>query len=77
MSSFGDVRSMRPQQIWNGVVGRTVHGEQVSFSLIELDADSEVPEHAHVNEQVGILLPVDLWDHPLKDARRQLGIPSV
>jgi quercetin dioxygenase-like cupin family protein len=47
---------MRPQQIWNGVVGRTVHGEQVSFSLIELDADSEVPEHAHVNEQVGILL---------------------
>jgi quercetin dioxygenase-like cupin family protein len=47
---------MRPQQIWNGIVGRTVHGEQVSFSLIELAADAEVPEHAHVNEQVGILL---------------------
>ena len=56
MSSFGDVRSARPQQIWNGVVGRTVHGEQVSFSLLELDAGAEVPEHAHVNEQVGILL---------------------
>ena len=56
MSAFVDVGSIRPQQIWAGVVGRTVHGDRVSFSLLELDAGAVVPEHAHANEQVGLLL---------------------
>jgi unsaturated pyranuronate lyase len=33
-----------------------VDGERVTFALIELEADSVVPEHAHENEQVGMLL---------------------
>ena len=56
MSAFADVGSLGPQQIWDGIVGRTVHGERVSLSLLELDADAAVPEHAHENEQVGLLL---------------------
>ena len=56
MSAFSDVRTIAPQQIWNGLTGRTVHGEQLTLSLIELDPESKVPEHSHPNEQVGILI---------------------
>ena len=56
MSAFGDVGGSEPLQIWDGVAGWTVDGERVTLALIELDADSVVPEHAHENEQVGILL---------------------
>jgi quercetin dioxygenase-like cupin family protein len=56
MSAFAAVGEIGPQQIWDGVVGRTVHGERVTLSLIELDPGVAVPEHHHENEQVGILL---------------------
>jgi quercetin dioxygenase-like cupin family protein len=56
VSAFADVRSLPPQQIWDGILGRTVHGERVTLSLLELDAGAVVPEHSHENEQVGILL---------------------
>jgi len=56
VSSFADAGAIPPQRIWDGVVGRTVHGERVSFALLELAPDAVVPEHSHENEQVGILL---------------------
>jgi unsaturated pyranuronate lyase len=56
MSAFADVRELEPQVIWNGVTGRTVHGERLTLSLIELAAGADVPEHSHENEQVGILV---------------------
>jgi quercetin dioxygenase-like cupin family protein len=54
--AFSDVSAIPPQQIWDGVLGRAVHGERVTLGLIELDADSHVPEHSHENEQIGILV---------------------
>ena len=42
--------------IWPGVVGRAVVSEQATFSYLELEPGTHVPEHQHVNEQVGILL---------------------
>lgn len=56
MSAFADIGSLGPQQIWDGIVGRTVHGERVTLSVLELDPGAVVPEHAHANEQVGVLL---------------------
>ena len=56
MSAFADLSALPPQQIWDGVVGRTVHGERVTFSLVELDPDVTVPEHSHENEQLGVVL---------------------
>jgi quercetin dioxygenase-like cupin family protein len=47
---------MIPQQIWEGVLGRSVHGERITMGVIELDASSVVPEHSHENEQLGIVL---------------------
>jgi quercetin dioxygenase-like cupin family protein len=56
MTAFDDVGAIVPLRIWDGVVGRAVQGEQLTLTLIELEPDSVVPEHSHVNEQVGILL---------------------
>lgn len=56
MTSFDHIDTVTPLVVRNGVVGRALPGEQVTLALIELDPDSVVPEHAHPNEQVGILL---------------------
>jgi quercetin dioxygenase-like cupin family protein len=56
VSAFADLAAIGPQQIWDGVLGRVVKGERVTFAVIELDADSLVPEHRHENEQLGVLL---------------------
>jgi quercetin dioxygenase-like cupin family protein len=56
VSSFADVGSIEAQRIWPGVIGKAVNGDRVTLALIELEADSVVPEHRHENEQVGILL---------------------
>ena len=56
MSAFADAHAIRPQTIWEGVTGRTVHGENATLSLLELDPNAVVPEHSHVNEQMGICI---------------------
>jgi quercetin dioxygenase-like cupin family protein len=56
VSAFTDLGTAAPQQIWDGVVGRTVHGERITLSLIELEPGVAVPEHDHVNEQMGVVL---------------------
>ncbi len=56
MSAFADAAGIPPQQIWDGILGRSVHGERLTLSLVELDPDTVVPEHAHENEQLGILI---------------------
>lgn len=56
MSAFADAGSIPPQEIWSGVVARSVHSELVTLGLIELAPGAVVPEHSHVNEQVGIML---------------------
>ncbi|MEO8290713.1 MAG: cupin domain-containing protein [Gaiellaceae bacterium] len=47
---------MTSQQIWDGVVGRAIHGERITLGVIELEPDSIVPEHSHENEQLGIVI---------------------
>ena len=54
--SFAGIGEIPPQVIWEGVTGRALHGERLTLALVELDPGSQVPEHAHDNEQVGILL---------------------
>jgi quercetin dioxygenase-like cupin family protein len=56
VSAFGEVDSIGPQAIWDGVVGRSIHGDRVTLSVLELDAGAVIPEHSHANEQMGILL---------------------
>ena len=54
MSAFGDVSSLDLQRIWDGVHGRVVHGDRITLGVLELDANSIVPEHSHEHEQLGM-----------------------
>ena len=56
MDPFGDVASTDPHELWAGVLGRVVDGENVTLAVIELEANGVVPEHRHENEQVGVLV---------------------
>jgi quercetin dioxygenase-like cupin family protein len=55
LSSFANLDELRPHRVWEGVLGRVVPGERVTFAVIELDPGTVVPEHAHENEQLGVL----------------------
>ena len=72
MSAFDDVREIVPQQIWTGVVGRSVHGAEATLSLLTLEPDVNVPEHSHVNEQMGVLVHGSVTFH-IGDEQKQLG----
>jgi quercetin dioxygenase-like cupin family protein len=54
--SFAAVGSLPSQEIWPGVVARSVHGDRTTLALVELAPGTAVPEHAHDNEQIGVLL---------------------
>jgi len=54
--TFADAHAIPPQRIWDGILGRSVQGEQATLALLELDADSIVPEHSHPNEQLGFVV---------------------
>jgi unsaturated pyranuronate lyase len=55
MTAFDELAEIAPHQIWAGVMARVVAGERATFAVIELDPNTVVPEHAHENEQLGVL----------------------
>jgi quercetin dioxygenase-like cupin family protein len=56
VSVFERVADIAPQKIWEGVTGRALHGQRLTLALVELEPGSVVPEHAHDNEQVGMMI---------------------
>jgi quercetin dioxygenase-like cupin family protein len=56
MSYFDHLNEIGPLQIWSGVVGRSIAGNEATLAAIELASNTDVPEHHHVNEQMGMLL---------------------
>lgn len=56
MSIFTRLAEIQPQEIWAGVVARTIEGRHMSFAIVELSPGSVVEEHDHPNEQIGIVL---------------------
>ena len=69
MTVFDELNEIVPQRIWNGVAARAVHGQRVTFSVIELDADTVIPEHAHENEQLGMVIQGGLTFRIGREAR--------
>lgn len=53
---FRDLPAIAPQRIWEGVEGRAVYGDQMTLAVVELAPGSDIPEHSHANEQLGLLL---------------------
>jgi quercetin dioxygenase-like cupin family protein len=56
VTAFDELRGIAPLKIWDGVIGRAIVGENATLAAIELEPNTVVPEHSHVNEQMGILL---------------------
>jgi quercetin dioxygenase-like cupin family protein len=71
-SAFADIGSVAPQRPWDGLLARTVHGERMSFTVVELAPGSVVPEHRHPHEQVGLLLGGSLT-FVVSEESRELG----
>jgi quercetin dioxygenase-like cupin family protein len=55
-SAFDGLERIRPLSIWRGIAARTVDGERITLAVVELDPGAVVAEHAHENEQLGIVL---------------------
>ena len=60
MSYFIDTSDRKPMEVVPRARARTFWGEQMLLSLIEVDANSEVPRHTHPHEQVGIIVEGEL-----------------
>jgi quercetin dioxygenase-like cupin family protein len=56
MGAYDSLGTVRPYQIWDGAVARAVHGERITFAVVDLEPNLVVPEHQHANEQVGLVL---------------------
>lgn len=60
MSYFKDASSREYKQLAPGARTRTFWGEHMLFSLVEIDSNSEVPNHTHPHEQAGVLIEGEL-----------------
>ena len=56
MSAFGRISALPRQRVWDGIGGRALHGTAVTLGVIELEPDAALPEHHHVNEQLGVVV---------------------
>lgn len=56
MSYFKDAADRVPKELAPGATTRTFWGDNVLLSLVEIEANSEVPRHTHPHEQAGIML---------------------
>lgn len=56
MSYFKDAASRKEKELVLGARTRTFWGDKMLLSLVEIDANSEVPNHTHPHEQAGIVI---------------------
>jgi quercetin dioxygenase-like cupin family protein len=56
MGTYASLDAVRPYKIWDGAVARAVRGEKITFAVVDLEPNRQVPEHHHANEQVGMVL---------------------
>jgi quercetin dioxygenase-like cupin family protein len=56
MSAFSDLAAIAPQTLSAGYLARTVHGERITFAVVEIEPHAELAEHSHENEQLGMVI---------------------
>ena len=72
MSAFDDLAAVERRQLFEGIVARAVHGERLTFAVVELEPGAVVAEHSHDNEQLGMVLEGELTLR-VGDEERTLG----
>ena len=60
MSYFVDAAAREFLELAPGARTRTFWGNQMLFSLVEVDVNSEVPLHTHPHEQGGVIIEGEL-----------------
>lgn len=69
MTTFAELDQLPIRKIWDGVTARIVQSELITMAVVELEPGSVVPQHHHVNEQLGFVISgsvvfrVDGQDH--------------
>jgi len=53
---FASVDDIAPHVLMEGIHARPVHGDQITLAIVELGPGIRMPEHRHLNEQVGVVL---------------------
>jgi len=51
-----ELSSIKPKELIAGYLARFIHTPNMSFSFVDVTAGKTLPEHAHTNEQVSIML---------------------
>jgi quercetin dioxygenase-like cupin family protein len=72
VSHFDALGDLSPQQLFDGFLARTVHGERITMAVVEIDPGAGLPEHHHANEQLGLVIRGSLTFR-IGDEERQLG----
>ena len=72
MSQFSDLREVDRQRVWEGIHARMVHGDRMTFGVVELDPGALAAEHAHPHEQHGLILDGSITFR-IGDETKELG----
>jgi quercetin dioxygenase-like cupin family protein len=67
-----DLKEIPPREIWDGVLARLVEAEGLTLAVVEIPAGKKVPEHTHVNEQLGFVISGSVT-FTIGDETRTLG----
>jgi quercetin dioxygenase-like cupin family protein len=54
--AFIDCRTLTSREVAPGFHGRFVHGHAMTLAMWEIDPGSGLPDHAHVHEQIVMVL---------------------
>jgi quercetin dioxygenase-like cupin family protein len=56
MSAFSNLEVIPSQSLAPGLSARSTHGAQLTLTVLEFEPDTTLPEPAHPNEQLGLLI---------------------
>jgi quercetin dioxygenase-like cupin family protein len=71
-SAFSRLAELRPLEIWDGILARTVDGDGLTLAVVELAPGALVAEHAHENAQLGLVIRGSV-EFRIGDEVRELG----
>jgi quercetin dioxygenase-like cupin family protein len=56
MSYFDRIHDLAPYDIVKGLRARAWHGERLTLAVVDIEPNATLPEHAHENEQLGVVI---------------------
>src|SRR5438093_2667395 len=76
MGAFEELHAIPPQMLADGYLARAVHGEQLTFAVVEIEPSAELPEHRHANEQFGMVIEGSV-NFCVGDEQRTIGAGGI